>query len=81
MACKRNKKESGGGGIRTPGTREGTTVFETATFDHSVTPPLADPELNNNSILFKVNKSAILANFENIKKFFLTQLKKAAFDE
>jgi len=31
--------------------------------------------------LFKVNKSAILANFENIKKFFLTQLKKAAFDE
>ena len=29
----------GGGGIRTHGTRKGTTVFETAPFDHSGTPP------------------------------------------
>ncbi len=29
----------GGGGIRTHGTRERTTVFETAPFDHSGTPP------------------------------------------
>ena len=32
--------ESGGeGGIRTHGTREGSTVFETAPFDHSGTSP------------------------------------------
>ena len=32
--------ENGGeGGIRTHGTREGTTVFETAPFDHSGTSP------------------------------------------
>ncbi len=30
----------GGGGIRTHGTRKGTTVFETAPIDHSGTPPL-----------------------------------------
>ena len=30
---------SGEGGIRTPGTREGTPVFETGTFGHSVTSP------------------------------------------
>ena len=30
----------GGGGIRTHGTRKGTTVFETAPFGHSGTPPL-----------------------------------------
>ncbi len=29
----------GGGGIRTPGTLASTTVFETATFNHSATPP------------------------------------------
>ena len=29
----------GGGGIRTPGTRERPTVFKTAAFDHSATPP------------------------------------------
>ena len=33
---------SGGEGeIRTHGTREGSTVFETAAFDHSATSPLA----------------------------------------
>src|SRR5690349_17003724 len=32
---------SGGeGGIRTPGAREGTTVFKTAAFNHSATSPL-----------------------------------------
>ena len=31
--------DGGGGGIRTHGTRKGTPVFETGTFDHSVTPP------------------------------------------
>ena len=31
----------GGGGIRTPGAPEGTTVFETAPFDRSGTPPFA----------------------------------------
>ena len=31
--------KSGEGGIRTPGTREGTPVFETGTFGHSVTSP------------------------------------------
>jgi hypothetical protein len=30
----------GGKGIRTPGTREGTTVFKTAAFDRSAIPPL-----------------------------------------
>ncbi len=30
----------GGGGIRTHGTRKGTTVFETVPFDHSGTPPI-----------------------------------------
>ena len=29
----------GGRGIRTPGTRERTTVFKTAAFDHSAIPP------------------------------------------
>ena len=33
------KSNGGEGGIRTHGTREGTTVFETATIDHSVTSP------------------------------------------
>ena len=32
-------KIGGGGGIRTPGTLAGTAVFETATFNHSATPP------------------------------------------
>ena len=36
----------GEGGIRTPGTRERTTVFETAPFDHSGTSP--DHHLNLN---------------------------------
>ncbi len=31
----------GGGGIRTHGTHKGTTVFETAPFNHSGTPPRA----------------------------------------
>ena len=31
----------GGGRIRTHGTREGTTVFKTAAFNHSATPPLS----------------------------------------
>lgn len=31
---------SGGRGIRTPGSREGTTVFKTAAIDHSAIPPL-----------------------------------------
>ena len=34
------RNDGGGGGIRTHGTRKGTTVFETAPFDHSGTPPL-----------------------------------------
>jgi hypothetical protein len=29
----------GGGGIRTPGAREGSTVFKTVAFNHSATPP------------------------------------------
>ncbi len=33
-------KSGGGGGIRTHGTLASTTVFETAPFDHSGTPPL-----------------------------------------
>ena len=32
-------KNGGEGGIRTLGTRKGTTVFETAPFDHSGTSP------------------------------------------
>tara|TARA_R110000851_G_scaffold119606_4_gene247464 strand:- start:316 stop:564 length:249 start_codon:yes stop_codon:yes gene_type:complete len=31
--------DGGGGGIRTPGAREGSTVFKTAAFNHSATPP------------------------------------------
>ena len=31
--------DCGGKGIRTPGTREGTTVFKTAAFDRSAIPP------------------------------------------
>ncbi len=33
-------ESGGGGGIRTHGTLASTTVFETAPFDHSGTPPL-----------------------------------------
>ncbi len=33
--------DGGEGEIRTHGTREGSTVFETAAFDHSATSPLA----------------------------------------
>lgn len=32
-------KNGGGGGIRTPVTLAGETVFETAAFNHSATPP------------------------------------------
>ena len=34
------KAPGGEGGIRTPDTREGITVFETALFNHSSTSPL-----------------------------------------
>ncbi len=33
------KRIGGGGRIRTYGPRKGTTVFKTAAFDHSATPP------------------------------------------
>lgn len=33
-------KLGGGGGIRTPGPREGTSVFKTDAIDHSATPPM-----------------------------------------
>ena len=36
----------GEGGIRTLGTRERTTVFETAPFDHSGTSPLVEGKLS-----------------------------------
>lgn len=58
-------------GFEPPVPAKGTTVFETATFDHSVTPPY------NNLSLFKVIKSTILANFRLIIKYFLTQPQKA----
>jgi hypothetical protein len=32
-------KNGGGRGIRTPGAREGSTVFKTAAFNHSAIPP------------------------------------------
>jgi hypothetical protein len=35
----RRAKDGGEGGIRTPGTREGTTDFESVTFGHSATSP------------------------------------------
>ncbi len=38
--CWKTALLGGGGGIRTHGTRKRTTVFETAPFDHSGTPPL-----------------------------------------
>jgi hypothetical protein len=38
-----DKSSGGGGGIRTHGTREGTTVFETVPIDHSGTPPQGSP--------------------------------------
>lgn len=34
-----SKAVGGGGGIRTPGRRKPSTVFKTAAFDHSATPP------------------------------------------
>src|SRR5439155_26821144 len=34
-----SKMDGGGGGIRTPGGREPSTVFKTAAIDHSATPP------------------------------------------
>ena len=37
--CRVSELDGGGGGIRTPGTRKGTTVFKTVAFDHSATPP------------------------------------------
>jgi hypothetical protein len=39
----KGKSSGGGGGIRTHGTREGTTVFETVPIDHSGTPPQGSP--------------------------------------
>ncbi len=39
-SLKLRRDESGGGGIRTPGPREGTSVFKTDAFDHSATPPI-----------------------------------------
>ena len=42
--CLTEVLENGGeGGIRTPGPRKGSTVFETAPIDHSGTSPLPDP--------------------------------------
>ena len=42
-SAERAKQDGGGGGIRTHGTRKGTTVFETAPFNHSGTPPTVFP--------------------------------------
>ncbi len=39
-----SKAESGGRGIRTPGPREGSTVFKTAAIDRSAIPPGAKIE-------------------------------------
>ena len=43
----------GEGGIRTLGTREGTTVFKTVAFDRSATSPCMLILLKINSIFFK----------------------------
>ena len=40
LACEANS--GGGGGIRTHGTRKRPTVFKTAAFDHSATPPTGE---------------------------------------
>ena len=42
-SAERAKQDGGGGGIRTHGARKGTTVFETAPFNHSGTPPTVFP--------------------------------------
>src|SRR5262245_52826769 len=43
--------DGGEGGIRTHGTRKGTTVFETARFNHSRTSPCSLRRLKQSSIL------------------------------
>ncbi len=47
-------KSGGGGGIRTHGTLTRTTVFETAPFDHSGTPPLRE----SNDLTFRSSTSS-----------------------
>ncbi len=39
LTCPGFEMLCGGRGIRTPGSRERTTVFKTAAFDHSAIPP------------------------------------------
>ena len=50
-------KSGGERGIRTLGTRKGTTVFETAPFDHSGTSPRGDP---GNEVVVEQNQEAAL---------------------
>ena len=45
----------GGGGIRTPETLSGLTVFKTAGFNHSPTPPL--PSLTGNALALQARKA------------------------
>ena len=46
--------DGGGGGIRTPETLSGLTVFKTAGFNHSPTPPF--PSLTGNALAFQARK-------------------------
>ena len=50
------KRIGGGGRIRTHGPREGTTVFKTAAFDHSATPPYLCLTIYSNFFVFNLNK-------------------------
>ena len=53
-----SKIDGGGGGIRTPETLSGLTVFKTAGFNHSPTPPL--PSLTGNALAFQARKAEAL---------------------
>ena len=50
-----SKIDGGGGGIRTPETLSGLTVFKTAGFNHSPTPPL--PSLTGNALALQARKA------------------------
>jgi hypothetical protein len=68
----KNRRNGGGGGIRTPGTLSGPTVFKTAGFNRSPTPPA--PSLTGKSSYFQYpgtrtpSHPYILENLLNLRR-------------
>jgi hypothetical protein len=68
----KNRRNGGGGGIRTPGTLSGPTVFKTAGFNRSPTPPA--PSLTGKSSYFQYSRTRMpshpymLENLWNLRR-------------